>query len=324
MVEAADREHIQLLLQVARWYYVEDASQAEIAARIGYSRSSVSRLLAEARAREVVRFQIGHPLERQMALERELVDRFGLTAARVAGVDPRLSALTSVARAGAEVLVDACRNATVLATSAGTTIDALVRELPFLSMRDLHVVQMIGALARSNPLSDSFEITRRLAERLGGDYRQMPAPLIVGSVRLAQALLREEAVANAVALASHADVALVGIGAMDSHGVSGPIFQGWLTAEEGHMLASRGAVGHISGHHFDGQGRHVRSELCDRVMSVPLERLAGVKTVIGVATGESKVAAIRGAVLGGYIDILVTDAVTAQAVLRAEAAPGRR
>jgi DNA-binding transcriptional regulator LsrR (DeoR family) len=53
-------------------------------------------------------------------------------------------------------------------------------------------------------------------------------------------------------------------------------------------------------------------------MSVPLERLAGIGTVIGVATGEGKVTAIRGAALGRYIDVLVTDAATAQAVLRAD------
>lgn len=316
MAEETTRDHIQLLLRVARWYYLEELSQGEIAQRIGYSRSSVSRLLTEARAREVVRFHISHPLERQMALEQGLVSRFGLAGARVATPEPGAPPLTAVARAGAAVLIEACRQATVLATSAGTTIDALVHELPLLTLRELHVVQLIGALARGNPLVDSPEITRRLAERLGGDYRQMPAPLLVGSPRLAQALMKEEPVANAIALASHADVALVGIGAMEASGESGRIFHGWLTADEGRMLLARGAVGHLCGHHFDAEGRHIRTELCDRVMAVPLERLAGVKTVIGVAAGENKVAAIRGAVLGRYLDVLVTDTATARALLR--------
>ncbi len=318
MGEVQEREHIELLLRVARAYYDEGAGQGEIAQQIGYSRSTVSRLLTEARARGVVRIRIAHPLERQMALEKALVERFGLRAARVAGPDPSVTPLTAVARAGAEVLVDACRGATVLAMSAGTTIDALVQELPILALRELHVVQMIGALSRSNPLVDSPEITRRIAERLGGDYRQMPAPLIVTSGRLAHALAREEAVATAIALASHADVALVGIGAMSAQGVSGEIFSGWLTPDESRMLAQLGAVGHLSGHHFDANGRHLHSEICERVMSVPLEQLRGIRTVIGVATGEAKVAAIRGAALGGYLDVLVTDAVTAQAILRVD------
>ena len=323
MAETAERDHIELLLSVARAYYEEGRGQDEIASQIGYSRSTVSRLLTEARTRGVVRILIAHPPERQMALEKALMKRFGLKGARVAGTEPGLSPLTSVAQAGAEVLVEACRGATVLATSAGTTIYALVQELPILALRELHVVQMIGSLARSNPHVDSIETTRRIAERLGGDYRLMPAPLIVGSPRLARALRREEAVANALALASHADVALVGIGAMTAQGVSGEIFAGWLTPEESSMLVRLGAVGHLSGHHFDAQGRHIKTDLCDRVMSVPLERLGDIRSVIGVATGEEKVAAILGAVRGGYLDVLVTDAATAQAVLREDEAASR-
>lgn len=320
MDERAEREHIQLLLKVARWYYLDDVGQAEIARRVGYSRSRVSRLLTEAKDRKMVRFVVGHPLERHMTLERELQERFGLRAVRVAGAtSPQAvqSGSDSLARAGADVLVQACRDATVLATSAGTTIDAVVQVLPHLALRDLQVVQMIGALTRANPLVDSPEIARRIAERLGATYRQMPAPLIVKSARLAADLKREEAVATAIALASHADVALVGVGAMDERGASGPIFSGWLSRADSEHLVRLGAVGHVFGHHFDAQGRHVHSDLCERIMSIPLERRSSIKTVIGVAAGEHKVSAIRGAVLGGHLDVLVTDSVTAQAVLSA-------
>lgn len=313
------REHIQLLLRVARLYYEENLGQAEIAQRVGYSRSRVSRLLTEARAAGVVRIQVGHPLERTMALEAALVDRFGLRAARVVAPRAGESALTAVAHAGADVLVEQCRDATVLAVSAGTTVDALVEELPLLALRDLHVVQMIGTLARRNPLIDSTEIARRVAERLGGDYRVLPAPLIVGSARLARALQHEESVANALALAGHADVALLGIGAVDQRGTSGQIFDDWLTSEERRGLVQRGAVGHLSAHHFDAAGRHVCADVCDRIMAVPLDRIRGIRTVIGVATGAAKLRAVRGALLGRYLDVLVTDAATAQGVLREDA-----
>lgn len=311
-----DRDQIQLLLRVARWYYLDEESQNEIANRIGYSRASVSRLLTQARELGVVKFVIAHPVERQLALERALVSKFGLRAARVADSDEETSTATAVARAGADVLVESCKNATILATSAGTTIDALVQELPYLNMRDLVVVQMIGALSRTNPLVDTPEITRRLADRLGGDFRQMPSPLIVASAELAQALQQEEAVATALGLASQADVALMGIGAINLRGVPGPIFQGWFSHEEGQELLNRHAVGHMSGHHFDAEGRHIETQMCGRMLTVPLDRLVDIKTVIGVATGPHKVAAIKGALRGHLIDVLVTDADTAKGVLR--------
>src|SRR5450759_644594 len=46
---AEARGRLDLLLSVARMYYLEDRSQDEIATSIGYSRPTVSRLLAEAR-----------------------------------------------------------------------------------------------------------------------------------------------------------------------------------------------------------------------------------------------------------------------------------
>lgn len=310
------RPEVQQMLQVARWYYEDGKSQNEIAKAIGYSRSSVSRLLSEARRVGIVQITIDHPMEREVALEKQLVQRFGLRGARVTVVDG-VAPLAAVAKAGAEMLVDACQNATVLAASAGVTLDALVEELPFLAPRELHVVQMIGALARGNPLLDSSEVARRMAARLGGDYRPMPAPLIVRSGRLAISLRREESVANALALASHADVVIVGIGAISAvSGASGAIFSGWLSPAESAMLRDLGAVGHISGHHFDAHGRHVETDLCERVMSVPLDRVREHPYVIGVATGPEKVAAIHGAVAGGFVNVLVTDVATAKAVLR--------
>jgi DNA-binding transcriptional regulator LsrR (DeoR family) len=48
-----------------------------------------------------------------------------------------------------------------------------------------------------------------------------------------------------------------------------------------------------------------------------LEQLQALDHVIGVAGGVEKVAAILGALRGGYVDVLVTDTVTAQAVLDA-------
>lgn len=311
---AADREHVQLLLTVARRYYLDDASQDEIAREIQFSRATVSRLLTEARRRRIVRFQIGHPLERVLALEQALVERFALNGARVADPAPGADPLTAVAECAAEYLAEATGPDSVIAVSNGSTISAVVAQFPRLHRRDTCVVQMIGTLAQGNPLSDSPDICRRLAESFGGTYRLLPAPLIVGTARLARALRSEESIATTLALGAHADVALVGIGASDHHG-SGAIFSGWLTPEISRDLHRAGAVGHICGHHFDHRGRHIVHDLCQRILSVPLERLPEIRNVIAAACGEQKVEAITAALLGHHVNVLVTDARTAQAVM---------
>jgi len=311
---ATDREHLRLLLLVARRYYLDGASQEEIAREIRFSRATVSRLLGEARRRRMVRFQIGHPLERAMALEGTLIERFHLVGARVAEPSLGASPLAAVAQCAAEYLVEATGPDSILAVSNGSTISAVVADFPRLHRRDTCVVQMIGALAQDNPLLDSPEICRRLAESFGGTYRLLPVPLIVGNVRLARALRAEESVATTLALGSHADVALVGVGATNAGG-SGAIFSGWLTPEISRDLHRAGAVGHICGHHFDSQGKHLVTGLCDRILSVPLERLSEIRTVICVASGIEKKEAIIAALRGRHVNVLVTDANTAQAIL---------
>jgi DNA-binding transcriptional regulator LsrR (DeoR family) len=315
MTTGPEREHLELLLTVARWYYLDAVSQEDIARRIQFSRSSVSRLLAEARRRRIVRFEVGHPMERAMSLEAELVSRFGIKGARVAEVQGSATAMSSVAAFAAELVAEVTEHATVVTVSNGTTVSAVVSELPRLHRRDTCIVQMIGALGKDNPLDDSPEITRRMADSFDCDYRLMPAPLLVGNRRLASALRREEPVANALALGSHADVALTGVGSFTAQG-SGAIFGGWQTPEMIHDLSRRGAVGHICGHHFTADGRHIEHDLCHRIMAVPLERLRDIRTVVGVAFGTAKVPAIRGALNGGYLGLLVTDTATAQTLLK--------
>lgn len=308
--DGEERSRTVTLLRVARRYYLDGASQAEISQEVGYSRPTVSRMLQEARERGVVRIEIGHPLERVMHIERALINRFGLQDARVADSGPG----DPVAKLAADYVSTITSAASVVAVSNGSTISAVVDAFSPLRRPDSCIVQMIGTLGQENQLLDSPDICRRLAGYFGGTYRIMPAPLVVGSARLATGLRREDSVATAIALGGRADVALLGIGVSNREG-SGPIFDGWMTSATARELAAAGAVGHICGHHFDAQGKHVVTDLCRRVMSVPLDRLLDIDRVVAVATGPEKVIAIQGALRGGYANVLVTDVATAQAIL---------
>ena len=50
-----------LLYQADKLYYSEEATQAEVAAQLGTSRATVSRLLAEAKRRGIVRIEVIPP-----------------------------------------------------------------------------------------------------------------------------------------------------------------------------------------------------------------------------------------------------------------------
>ena len=109
-------------------------------------------------------------------------------------------------------------------------------------------------------------------------------------------------------------IALVGIGALQPSVMlanSGNTF----TSEELHDLEARGAVGDLCLRFFDRDGRPVGGPLDERVIGMTYEELKAVARVVAVAGGDRKVAAIRSCLLGGHINVLITDNFTAEKLL---------
>lgn len=228
MTTTESRNHIELVLKVARMYYTDNLTQAQIAAQIGYSRPTISRLLSESRDRGMVRIEIGHPLERLMQLEDALVRRYGLKCARVAQVNPGQDPSTIVPRYAAALLTEKSSPDSLITVSNGRAVAATVREVAIQDWPKSNVAQMVGALSPSNPMTDSPDICRMLAERLGGTVTTLHVPMILSSTHIAAAMRQEPQIATALALGGGADVALEGVGATEGDRLS-PVFDAYVT-----------------------------------------------------------------------------------------------
>jgi DNA-binding transcriptional regulator LsrR (DeoR family) len=130
----------------------------------------------------------------------------------------------------------------------------------------------------------------------------------------ASAVLRADpSIARALAAARSVDVALVGIGQMTE---GATLLRGLhVSARDWDALLAGGAVGNVNTRFFDLDGRPV-TYLEDRTVAVTWEELAAIPTVVAVAAGVEKVAAISGALKTGAVDVLVTDEPTARSLLR--------
>lgn len=117
-----------------------------------------------------------------------------------------------------------------------------------------------------------------------------------------------------IAMASHADILVTGVGAVGMHSVA-PIFDHVMSERAHAELLSRGAVGHICGHHVDTRGRHIDADFCQGLMAVPLDRIPSITHVIVSAFGSEKVPALTAILRGKWVTDLVTDIATARAVL---------
>ena len=112
----------------------------------------------------------------------------------------------------------------------------------------------------------------------------------------------------------HLTLAIVGIGSIEPSKLlasSGNVF----TGGELSALKRAGAVGDICLRFYDAAGRAVQLPLDKRVVSIRLEQLLKASRVLGLAGGKRKVEAIRGALNGKLISMLITDHNTAAALV---------
>lgn len=309
-----ERERVSLLLKVARMYYEEGATQAQIAKHVGYSRPTVSRLLTEAREEGVVHIRITHPLERAMSIEKALAEKFGLIGARIAESKDLGNLTQNVARCAADYLIETSPEDSVITVSNGFAVNATIEAMPRMNWLASRVIQAIGSVSNEEVQVDASETCRRLAGQLGGRHIALPAPLVVSAPEVAYSLIQSQQVAGILHYAATADTALVGIGTIEDR-KKGYIFDGYVEEETSAILQRDGAVGHICGHHFNAQGEHIVTPLCARTIGINLKQIRRLPRVVGVAWGEHKLDAIRGALRGKLVSVLITDRATAEALL---------
>lgn len=300
---------IDVIIEVATWFYVHGWSQVRIARALDLDPSTVSRYLKRARDESIVRVDIRRPADAALDLSRELADRIGVPRAIVV----RTGGLEAVASAAAEHVDGLLVSGTGIGISWGKTLTAVVRHLRPGSVSRLTISQLAGGLDDSTPGIQGHELVRSLGVLFPGSrQRYLLAPAIVDSPQTRDAIVRERSVAAALSAAASSSIALVGIGDMGdestlaSGGHVGP-------ADLAH-LRSAGAVGNMNTRFFNAEGRSV-GDLDARTIAVTWEELRTIPTVIAVATGRTKATAIAGASRVGCIDVLVTDEDAARELL---------
>jgi DNA-binding transcriptional regulator LsrR (DeoR family) len=304
-----------LILGAAYLYYVDDRSQEEIANQLGVSRSTVSRLLAEARQTGVVRIEVTAPppVDR---LEKELARQLGLERVYVAqGVAAPDDPGAVLANAVGQALLDSkLRAGDALLVSWGRATWSISNaDLP--AIPGVVVVPAVGGLNDEQPWVQTNEIARRLAARLEGNVLLLHAPA-VPSDELRDSLLTDESIRAALTRWDDAAAVLVGIGAWSQGQPEPPSILSMSRA------TLRASAGDVAARLFDADGNSIPYDTERRLLGISREQLARVHWRIGVAVGTRKTDAIVGAARSRLVNVLVTDVITASALTaRASSSP---
>jgi DNA-binding transcriptional regulator LsrR (DeoR family) len=309
-------DEMRQMVRVGRMYYERNTSQSAIAEQFGLSQASVSRLLKRGREEGIIRISVAVPEGVHSELEEKLIEKYHLRDAIVVDSvredDEKVINRELGAAAGYYVESIIKQNDVIGLSSWSSTLLALVDALhPVPRKPEIRVLQILGGVGNPSAEAHANRLTGRFADLVGGTAVFLPAPGIVGSEAARQVLLDDAYVRQALELFDQVTLALVGIGAVQPSSLlaaSGNIF----SEQEQQLLANYNAVGDILLRFFDGDGKPVKTFLDNRVVSMSLEQLCKVDRAIGVAGGRRKFDAIRGALRGRWINILITDRLTAE------------
>lgn len=305
------------MAKVARMYHVRGLRQQEISRQLQIHQSTVSRLLARARAADIIRISVNNPPGIFAELEDRLVAQYKLKDAIVMDGPAEEESLVRDLGAATAYFVETTvkPNSVIGISSWSRSLFSMVDALhPGDSCRGGKVVQILGGVGQVGAERHAIYLAQRLAGLIGATPILLQAPAIVGSAEAQRVLARDPSMRAAVELFERLDLALVGIGSMQPSrllSTSGNAF----SREEREQLSRQGAVGDICFRFFDADGQPVKSPLIERVIGIELAALRRAKRVVGVAGGRRKTQAILAALRGRWIDVLITDRRTAASLL---------
>jgi DNA-binding transcriptional regulator LsrR (DeoR family) len=312
MTAKADGRFSQELMHVAATlYYVQEATQAEIAVRLGTSRATVSRLLSEARRQGLVRIEVPPLVDRDDgALASRVADALGLrhvelaqsTAGPLLGpalAAPLASTLRSVGLVAGDVL---------LVASGRTIYETAQADLP--GLPGVVIVPAVGGQDEPEPWYQINEITRQIAAKVGGRPMFLYAPALP-SPELHASLFEDASIVQVTTLWEQARCAILGVGAPPLQRQS---ISRFIPVD---AVALRRAVGDVCLRFFDQDGDSVDFPGSERLIATPFDVLRRIPVTIALAIGSEKVTAIVAAARAGYVNALVTDVATASAVVDA-------
>ena len=307
--------NVDLMVKIAKLYYRQRLTQAEVAQRVGLSRQTVSRVLQRAEDLGIVTVEIRETHSADNALAGEVQARFPTVSVTIVPTNPASLAGTTrtVARAAARFCERRLTPGTTLGLAWGNTALEFARSLSSGPHPDITVVQIDGSIPRGAGTGGAEYVVHEAADALGATARPLMSPLYVDTRAIRDALMSDSRTAETIALARSADLAAFSIGTADDS--SGLRSSGFLSSEELAELAAAGAVGEVCGQFFAVDGEPRGLDLAARSISLSMDEICAIPIRALLVAGREKDRATVGALNAGLATDLFVDAELARGII---------
>lgn len=310
-------EKKKLLAKVAYMYYQQDFTQAQIAKELNIYRTTVSRMLTQAKELGIIEITINHFDPTLFSLEDQLKDLYRLKHIEIAPTEAAMSAEEkeeSLAKTAASWLRRQLKDECVIGVSWGESVGNMVSHLEAKSVTHATIVPIVGGPSHINSRYHVNTLVYELARKLNGHSVFVNATVTQETKQLAEGIFQSKYFQELREYWQQLDMAIVGVGGPLSYKKSQ--WRDLLTEEDYEELRLREAIGDCCCRFYDRYGKLLKGQLDQRTIGLPLEALAKIPKSVGIARGVAKARSIVPLLKQGYLNTLITDRETAQEILR--------
>ena len=308
-----------VLVRVARLYYIEKKTQAEIAEELGIGRSMISIMLGQAKERGIVEitYHIKDPQLNKDEYSKE-IERFAkLDNCFVVPYNRKNSEFAvKLINERAEAYIDERLEDDCLfgIASGFTCFEFMKSYIPKIEVSNITTIPLVGGSSRTNYDLQLNEMVRAFSERIHGIPVYIFAPDMATDIADKELYMKSSQMQLIADKWGNLDIAVVGIGATPDFPQLG---EDQITAEtlDEFLQKTDMPVSDICARQLNMRGEVIDSDYNRNIMSVPLEDLKNAKNVVAMASGVNKAFSIIAALRAGVIKTLVLDEKTAKAVL---------
>ena len=307
-------------------YHIQSETMDAIAHHLGVSRSTVSRLLKEARDRGLVRVTITDP-DRPMTRLAEIFRKNFHVQAHLVNVRPGSSyvlRLEQVAKVAARLLDEIVTDNDVVGVAWG---NHRLRGRPAPATRDPSGVTVVslngGANHRTTGLPYVGSILQRFAVAFHGEEQFLALPAFFDNPGTRTAMWAERSTRHMLQVRASCTKAIFGVGGLGADLQSHVYSANYLDDSELACLKSEGVVGDVCTVMLRADGSWRDLPINSRATGMTPAELRTIPRRICVVSGTGKAVPVLGALRAGVATDLVIDEETARAVLH-EMRPGLR
>ncbi|WP_319468146.1 sugar-binding transcriptional regulator [uncultured Trichococcus sp.] len=309
-------ERRRLLAKVAYLYFVVGKSQTEIAEDLGIYRTTISRMVTQARDEGIVNIEINEYDVGIFALEEYVQSKFGVRKVEIVSneyYETQESLMDEIAKRAAAMVRNSIREKDIVGISWGSSLSKMVDKIEPRNVKNVSFCPLAGGPSHINARYHVNTLVYEMSRIFHGKSTYINAMVVQGTEQLAFGILGSKYFEELLMLWNALDLAIVGIGGELDHNTSQ--WRDLLTEDDYSILEREGAIGELCCRFFDSEGEIVHRQLQKRIIGITLEQLACVPTSIAIAQGENKAQAILAILRKGYVNHLVTDRKTILKVL---------